>query len=210
MMLLEPQISQSEVELERHSSADQIRANSSWAERGEFWNSQTAKAAPKRRKRERNSSPLILCGHGISLRVERHTLVIRDGFTHYPQDQATYRYFPGSREIPTRILLLDGSGTLSFDVLTWLGEQSVALARVKWTGDVAAVASGSGFASDQAKVSWQHDTRADEAKRIAFAPTEFVVCPPSWRERSQQRSLSCSFACVREGAPRPSCCRHLQ
>lgn len=144
-------------------------AHGDWALRGEFWQSKIAISKSKRRKRERNSNPLILCGHGISIRVEQGTLVIRDGFTHYPQDQPTYRYFPGSREIPTRILLLDGSGTLSFDVLSWLGEQGVALARVKWTGEIAAVASGSGFASDQGKVQWQHDTRADEAKRISFA-----------------------------------------
>jgi CRISPR-associated endonuclease Cas1 len=140
-----------------------------WTIRSEFWNYHYGSSKPKRRKRERNSAPLILCGHGVSLRVEQCALVIRDGFTHYPQDQAIYRYFPGSREIPMRILLLDGSGTLSFDVLTWLGEQSVALARVKWTGEIAAVASGSGFASDQVKVRWQHETRADEAKRIGFA-----------------------------------------
>jgi CRISPR-associated endonuclease Cas1 len=122
-----------------------------------------------RKKRERNSNPLILCGHGVSLRVEQGALIIRDGFTHYPQMRAAHRYFPGSRDIPTRILLLDGSGTLSFDVLSWLGEQSVALARVKWTGEVASVASGTGFASDPEKVRWQHETRGNEVKRIAFA-----------------------------------------
>jgi CRISPR-associated protein Cas1 len=169
MTLLEPELAQSEIGLEQGLSTGLICGNSDWAERGEFWHSQIGKSPSKRRKRERNSTPLILCGHGVSIRVEQGTLAIRDGFTHYPQDQVTYRYFPGSRDIPMRILLLDGSGTLSFDVLTWLGEQSVALARVKWTGEIAAVASGSGFASDQAKVRWQHDTRADEAKRIDFA-----------------------------------------
>lgn len=140
-----------------------------WAIRCEFWNSQLAQARSPRRKRERNTSPLVLCGHGVSMRVENSTLVIRDGFSHYPQKQAKYRYFPGSRDIPTRILLLDGSGTLSFEVLTWLGEQGVALARVKWTGEVAAVASGSGYASDQAKIRWQHETAANEERRVAFA-----------------------------------------
>ena len=103
------------------------------------------------------------------MRVENGALVIRDGFTHYPQEQATYRYFRGDLELPPRIILLDGSGTLSFDVLSWLGEQGVALARVKWNGEVAVVASGGGYAADATKVDWQRQTRADDARRFAFA-----------------------------------------
>jgi CRISP-associated protein Cas1 len=33
--------------------------------------------------------PLILSGHGISLRIEGGALTIRNGFTHYPQKQET-------------------------------------------------------------------------------------------------------------------------
>lgn len=140
-----------------------------WATRNQLWLEIAQSSSPKRKRSQRNSKPLILCGHGISLRVENGSLIIRDGFTHYPQQQATHRFFPGSRDIPERILLLDGSGTLSFDVLSWLAEQGVALARVKWTGEVATVASGTGFASDRDKVQWQRDTLANEEKRIAFA-----------------------------------------
>ena len=140
-----------------------------WAIRSEFWISEIAVSKPKRRKRERNSSPLILCGHGVSMRIENGALVIRDGFTHYPQQQAVYRFFRGDLELPPRIVLLDGSGTLSFDVLSWLGEQGVALARVKWNGEVAVVAGGSGYAADAHKVEWQRSTQADEAKRLVFA-----------------------------------------
>jgi len=103
------------------------------------------------------------------LRVENRALVVRDGFTHYPQEQIKHRYFPRDLDLPTRILLLDGSGTLSFDVLSWLAEQGVALARVKWTGEVATVASGTGYAADREKVEWQRAIRADETKRLAFA-----------------------------------------
>lgn len=169
MTLLEPAFAHAEIEAEPQFSAPPALPSDEWAERGNFWIAAAAEQVPKRRKRERSSTPLILCGHGVSLRVEQGTLVIRDGFTHYPQEQAAHRFFPGSRDIPTRILLLDGSGTLSFDVLLWLSEQGVALARVKWTGEVAAVASGTGFASDPEKVRWQHEARADEAKRIAFS-----------------------------------------
>lgn len=140
-----------------------------WAERSEYWIAESTANVPKRRLRQRKSMPLILCGHGISMRIENGALVIRDGFTHYPQKQAQYRHFPRDLDLPTRILLLDGSGTLSFDVLSWLAEQGIALARVKWTGEVATVASGTGHAADRDKVAWQNETRADNFKRLAFA-----------------------------------------
>lgn len=140
-----------------------------WAIRSEFWKSEIANSKPKRRKRERNSAPLVLCGHGVSIRIENGALVIRDGFTHYPQQQASFRYFRGDLELPPRIVLLDGSGTLSFDVLSWLAEQGVALARITWTGAIAIASGGFGYAADPAKVEWQRDARAHNDKRLAFA-----------------------------------------
>lgn len=145
------------------------RANLEWAERSELWIADGSLLEKGRKKRRRNSNPLILCGHGVSMRIENGALVIRDGFTHYPQEQAAYRFYRGDLELPPRILLLDGSGTLSFDVLSWLAEQDVALARIKSTGEIATVASGTGYAADRAKVRWQQHTRADDAKRCAFA-----------------------------------------
>lgn len=140
-----------------------------WADRCAHWLDLAKAEHPKRKLRQRNPNPLILCGHGASMRIENGALVIRDGFTHYPQEQAAYRYFRGDLELPSRILLLDGSGALSFDALSWLAEQDVALARVKSTGEIATVASGTGYAADRAKVQWQQDTRGDDAKRFAFA-----------------------------------------
>lgn len=162
-----------------------------WAIRSEFWLAENLKIAPKRKLRQRNPTPLVLNGHGASLRVEHGTLVIRDGFTHYPQEQAKYRFFPRDLNLPNRIMLLDGSGTLSFDVLSWLSEQGVALARIKADGEIATVVSGTGYAADPEKVDWQRATRAEETKRLAFAadlicqkiasslPTLQVHIPPS-------------------------------
>lgn len=140
-----------------------------WAIRSEFWASEDDKSAVKRRLRERNPNPLILCGHGVSMRVDGGSLLIRDGFTHYPQERREYRLFKGDMGLPPRILLLDGSGSLTFDVLSWLAEQGIPLARVKWTGEVATVASGTGYAADPARLLWQQETRADETKRLRFA-----------------------------------------
>ena len=150
-------------------SFDRASAGDDWAIRSELWSSEAQNLKPVRRKRERNPSPLILCGHGVSLRIENGALVVRDGFTHYPQEQARHRFFPRDLELPTRILLLDGSGTLSFDVLNWLADQGVALARVRWTGEVATVAGGNGYAADRVKLDWQKETRGDPFKRHSFA-----------------------------------------
>ncbi|HEX4737734.1 MAG TPA: CRISPR-associated endonuclease Cas1 [Allosphingosinicella sp.] len=169
MTFLEPLSPHAEAAVEPQFSGAKSAAPDNWAERCEIWKKEAATCARPRRKRERNPNPLILCGHGASLRVENGALVIRDGFTHYPQEQARHRFFPRDLELPGRILLLDGSGTLSFDVLSWLSQQGVALARVSWTGEVATVASGTGYAADRDKLSWQRETRTDEAKRLSFA-----------------------------------------
>lgn len=144
-------------------------ADLEWAMRSDYWQNEYLAAAPFRAKRERSSTPLILCGHGVSLRIQNGSLVIRDGFTHYPQTQASHRFFRGDLSLPPRIVLIDGSGTLSFDVLTWLSEQGVALVRIDWTGNVASVLSGQGYGADRAKVQWQIDTRADNRRRMAVS-----------------------------------------
>jgi CRISP-associated protein Cas1 len=87
----------------------------------------------------------------------------------YPQEQAKYRFFRGDLELPPRIILLDGSGTLSFDVLSWLSEQGVALARITGDGSTAVMASGAGFSANADKLRWQLDMQDDPAKRIEFA-----------------------------------------
>lgn len=140
-----------------------------WAIRSDNWISEIGKLQKPRRLRERNPNALILAGHGNSMRIEKGALVVKQGFTHYPQKQECHRYFKGDLDLPRIIMLLDGSGSLSFDVLSWLAEQSIALARIKSSGDIAIVASGNGFASDQAKIDWQRETLACPKRRMEFA-----------------------------------------
>ncbi len=153
----------------RMLSAENDASISEWAERSEHWRVADAYDVTSRRRRDRNTKPLILCGHGVSLRVQNGSLVIRDGLTHYPQEQASHRFFRGDLSLPPRIVLIDGSGTLSFDVLTWLSEQGVALVRIDWSGNVASVLSGQGYGADRAKVQWQVETRADNLRRMALS-----------------------------------------
>lgn len=155
-MLHEPQISAAEITDE-------------WAIRSEFWQREASNSGQKRRVRERNSQPLILTGHGTSLQIESGALSIRQGFTHYPQKAEQFRFFKGDLKLPRLIMLLDGSGSISFDVLSWLGEQGVALARIKWGGEPIVFASGAGFVANSDKLRWQYETQANEKLRLEFA-----------------------------------------
>lgn len=112
---------------------------------------------------------MILCGHGVSLKVDKGTLLIRDGFTHWPQERTEYRLFKGAQDLPPRIVMLDGSGTLTFDVLTWLSQQRIPLIRLDYQGNVESVIGGAGFAMDPAKVQWQIETRNDPKRRLEFS-----------------------------------------
>lgn len=139
-----------------------------WANRSDFW-LRRPKLANRRAKTARSSEPLILCGHGVSLRVEAGTLLIKNGFTHYPQKQEVYRFFKGSLDRPSRIILLEGSGSISFDVLSWLSEQEIPLARIDWRGQVISAIGGNGYAANRHRAQWQIETRSDNQKRLAFS-----------------------------------------
>src|ERR1700674_4350512 len=114
-----------------------------WATRSGMWRARVDKASARRTKRAKAQSALILAGHGVSLRVENGALTIQNGFTHYPQKREIIRYFPRDVALPERIILLDGSGSISFDVLSWLAEQKVILIRIDWKGDIVCVAGAS-------------------------------------------------------------------
>ena len=139
-----------------------------WADRSRHWSNSGKASKDKRRRRQPSRRPLVLAGQGVSLRIEAGTLLIRNGFTHYPQKQETYRYFKSDADLPPRIIVLDGSGSISFDVLTWLNEQKVPLAKIDWTGKAITVISGDSFAANRERVAWQTETRSDRRKRMEF------------------------------------------
>jgi hypothetical protein len=164
------QISEAAHLIEKENDADDI----AWATRSSIWQSRVAKASARRTKRAKAQPALILAGHGVSLRIENGTLTIQNGFTHYPQKREIIRYFRGDVALPERIILLDGSGSISFDVLSWLGEQKVSLIRIDWKGDIVCVAGASGYSANPFRVEWQIETsrRALSASKNQFhAPT---------------------------------------
>ena len=139
----------------------------SWDCRSGFWIEESNQTAPRRR-REREKYPLILTGHGLSLRVDKGCLLIRDGNTHYPADRREWRFFKGSLEIPPAFIILDGSGEITLDAMDWLATQDVPVIRVRWDGQFSSIVTSGGQAASSEKVRWQERTRSYSKARLAF------------------------------------------
>ena len=139
-----------------------------WLDRCHYW---LQAATEKRRRRgppqRQVHSPLILTGHGMALRVDHGALLVRDGFTHYPQGSNEHRFFPGDRKLPSQIVVVDGSGSISFDALSWLSEQDVPLIKINWRGEVT-MGLGAGHAIDPGRVAAQLQARQN-GKALPFA-----------------------------------------
>jgi CRISPR-associated endonuclease Cas1 len=105
----------------------------------------------------------------MRLRVDRGALLVKGGFTHFPQKAEEFRFFPGDRLMPSRIVVLDGDGSLTFDVLDWLTEQNVPLIRLDWRGNVTTVIS-SNYGPDPKCVHAQLAAQSkDRAMKIAIS-----------------------------------------
>jgi len=128
-----------------------------WRDRSEYWRNYR-EPKPGRRKKFKYREPLILCGHGIRIRVDHGTLLIRDGFTHYPQESEEIRFFPGDPNLPDRIIILDASGAITFDAFSWMSNQKLALVQLNWRGQVT-FSGSSGFAANPKLVQWQCEIR---------------------------------------------------
>jgi CRISP-associated protein Cas1 len=144
------------------------RQTSAWATRCEMWRSRVERGSARRTKRAKPKSALILAGHGVSLRIHGGALEIQNGLTHYPQQRETHLFFRGDVDLPERIILLDCSGSISFDVLSWINEQKVSLIRIDWRGGIICVAGASGYSANPFRVQWQFETRGNPDLRIEF------------------------------------------
>lgn len=138
-----------------------------WSSRCRYWHKNSSSQDAPRLKRQKNKRPLILAGYGVLLKIEGGSLAIRDGFTHYPQRQETYRYFKGGLDLPDRIILLDCSGSISFDVLSWLAEQNIPLVQINWKGEITCVGT-SGYSANPYRFRWQIETREFIERRLEF------------------------------------------
>src|SRR5579862_3755127 len=111
-----------------------------WAERADYWEQAKIRSLFARRgwagELENPRAPLVLVGHGISLKVHRGCLVVRNGLTRYPEQVGEVRFFPGDKGLPPRIINLDSDGFATFDALGWLSAQGVPLVQLGWDGEV--------------------------------------------------------------------------
>ncbi|MGA8709084.1 MAG: hypothetical protein WB646_19085 [Steroidobacteraceae bacterium] len=98
-----------------------------WADSSAHWQQQAAwrPRHPHQKRKVRN--PLVLGGHGVRLRIDRGSLFVQNGFTHYPQRREEWRFFPGHPDRPSRIVVVDADGSITFDVLAWLSAQAIPL-----------------------------------------------------------------------------------
>jgi CRISP-associated protein Cas1 len=139
-----------------------------YRERCSFW-LEACEPRQRRRLRERESAPLVLAGHGLALHVDRGSLLVRDGNTHYPVRPREWRFFNGSLDIPPAFVVLDGSGDVTLDAIDWLARHRVPLIRLRWDGRFASIVTSGGQAASADKVDWQQRTRSNPRARLAFA-----------------------------------------
>jgi CRISP-associated protein Cas1 len=109
-------------------------SDAGWFGRGEKWLGGRSAGRPIQTQRPSNRNPVVLAGHGIHLRIDHGALEIKNGFTHYPQQREEWRFFPGQTDRPSRIVVLDGAGSVTFDVLAWLSEQDIPLIQLDYRG----------------------------------------------------------------------------
>jgi len=102
--------------------------DAAWTDRGDYWDRSAFGFS--------RDAPLVLTGHGAHISVHQGTLLIRDGFTRYPQAQTVHRLFPGTPDLPSAVVLVDGDGQVSVDALQWLSVQSAPLIVLDWRGHV--------------------------------------------------------------------------
>src|ERR1051326_9201682 len=139
-----------------------------WAERSAYWQHQAAWTPRQPNQKRRHRNPLVLGGHGVRLRIDRGSLFVQNGFTHYPQKREQWRFFLGHPDLPLRIVIVDADGSITFDVLAWLSTQGIPLVQVNWRGESLVVA-GTGYAADRQLVEAQRAAQASKRRTLAIS-----------------------------------------
>jgi CRISPR-associated endonuclease Cas1 len=148
-------------------------SDGSWAERAAYWTGKPSPDDLKKLPRQNPRTPLILTGHGVHLRINHGALEIKNGFTHYPQKREEWRFFRGDPKRPSRIILLDGTGAITLDVLAWLSEQEIPLIRLDYRGQVVTAIGASGIGADPKLVHLQ--LAANQSSKRSMAIATFIV-----------------------------------
>lgn len=135
---------------------DQLaRDDFDYGNRSQYWAEKPLKPPNRGRARRRDRQPLIICGHSAFLGIDRNTLLVRNGFTHFPQKREEFRYFPGDPNLPSRIVIVNASGSISFQVLAWTAEQKIPIIQLNWAGEPLIIAN-SDYCADPKIVARQY------------------------------------------------------
>ena len=171
-----------------------------WFERSTFWQDYkpVKRGAPKKFKYR---EPLILCGHGVNIRIDHNTLLVRDGFTHYPQKREQFRFFPGDADLPDRIIVLDGDGAISLHALSWMAEQKIEFLQLNWQGQINNISGNSGYSGNSKIISAQRATKGTkkEAEIARTLISEKIVNSIETLEKAIPKSDQREFALDRLG-----------
>lgn len=130
------------------SRSSVIEDDREWAERSAYWSEQAGATPPKPRQTREDRPLLVLSGQGVRLHVDNGTLIVQNGFTHFPQEREEWRFFSGDWRTPSRVIVLDAKGGLTFHALRWLAEHDIPLVHIDWQGKVLHVTGGNGYAID--------------------------------------------------------------
>jgi CRISPR/Cas system-associated endonuclease Cas1 len=86
-------------------------------------------------KKLHNAETIILSGFGVTLKIERDALYIKNGRTSAEQTiepQLLYRGIHGIKQI----VILTTKGCLSFDVIAWCKEQNITITMLDFSGNL--------------------------------------------------------------------------
>jgi hypothetical protein len=140
-----------------------------WAERSAYWQQQALWRPRHPHQKRKHRNPLILGGHGVRLRIDRGSLFVQNGFTHYPQRREEWRFFPGHPDLPSRIVVVDADGSITFDVLAWLSTQGIPLVQINWRGESIVVAGGLGYVADPKLAQAQRAAQASKRRSMEIS-----------------------------------------
>jgi CRISPR-associated endonuclease Cas1 len=144
-----------------------------WAERARHWAGEDKVSRIRANQPPKLNSALVLTGHGIGLRINHGALEVRNGFTHYPQQREEWRFFPGAQNLPSRIILLDGSGAITLEVLGWLSAQNIPLIHLDYRGRLTTAIGTNSIGSDPGLL--QRQVMASQTPKRAIAIAAWLV-----------------------------------
>jgi CRISPR-associated protein Cas1 len=84
--------------------------------------------------------------------------------------RSAHRSYSGDMaDLPSRIVVVDADGSVTFEVLAWLSTQGVPLLQVNWRGESLVVAGSAGYAADPDLVQAQRKAQASRQRTMAIS-----------------------------------------